>query len=151
MQFVELKGLSGNADLTCNTTGNAIRALDAIGMCMNYGVVLKRAEKSGPIMVFYEGWLYHQTHERFVELPFPIVPFRFMSDTEVLLRQIFAPFAVKGHQNIFRVYPHPVEANCCMVQLVLFFPMDAYAEIREALTEVEDSHEAGEATYFWLD
>jgi hypothetical protein len=155
MTFVTLRGITSGDDLVCDSPGNAVRALDALGMCMNWASVTVR-QNGGRLMLYYEGWLYQQTPERFIRLPFLPLPHKFDLQATELLHGIFDPFTTGGTENIIKVCPHPTEDRCSMVHLVLFFkplepPRNVRQEIETALGEVEDAHEAGEAAYFFLD
>jgi hypothetical protein len=122
---------------------------------MNWAT-LSHHQHTGQLILYYQGWLYRQTYERYVLLPFDELSPTFSENATLLLHAIFDPFTRDSTGNTIKVVPHPSEKECFMVHLLLFFKTeptgeDVKMQIDKALNEVDDLHEDGAITYYWLD
>ncbi len=134
----------------CDTPAHAMQALDELGVCMNWATV---TEVGSMTFVMYQAWVYRQTPERFVQLPFSPDAEDFAQKFSALVMDIFAPFRKDSdiHRSFITVTPHSSEKNCFFLNLVLCLDAKATEEIRAALKSVEDGHEDIPATVYWLD
>jgi len=142
----------------CDSPKNAVAALDELGLCMNWALVTLMGSPKVPFL-FYQGWIYKRTPERYVVLPFDEDEY-FDVRFKMLLNDIFSPFISSYsfddvHRSMIIVTPHPAEKDCFFVTLNLFFKGDKdgiiYAGILKALDDVDDSNEKIKGKVFWLD
>ncbi len=162
--FQELAGLDGEVK-KYDSLGKTIESLDDLGFCMNHAVLVKTA--NCPVILIYEGWVYRNSFERFVVLPFdPSTP-EFGKKFSDLIKAIFRPFT-SFDKTLWRSSVNVEEIGdfskqrCFNVSLVLyFFPVPPDEKVVDAnliervitrvLNEVEDSHESISGTAFCLD
>ncbi|MBI2124848.1 hypothetical protein HYT92_03585 [Candidatus Pacearchaeota archaeon] len=141
-----------NAVHICDSAASAVEALDELGICMNWAVISKIA-KPGICALFYEGWVFRHTPERYVKLPFEDSP-----DSQHLfaglLKTIFKPFLVEGNVHRSVILVEPRDMDCFYANLYLLFDDEtghAYDGVSNVLHDVDDSSEEIKGKVFWLD
>jgi len=136
----------------CYSAEKAVEALDELGICMNWAVISKII-RPGICALFYEGWVFRHTPERYVKLPFEDSP-DFQHLFAGLLKAIFKPFLIKGdvHRSVISVEPR--DMDCFYVNLHLLFDDETghiHDGVSSVLHDAADGIEETQGKVFWLD
>ncbi len=157
MTFVKLQYLDKRLEgkkLVCSSIAKAVDALDALGFCMNWATLVKIQRM--PVLI-YQGWIFRNSMERFVELPFSSLGPKFPDRFKDLLFSIFNPFIRRDDYRLSSIdyMPYPKTNDCddhFVFNLTLFIRgKKRYKMIYKALQEVQDGEDAINGTVHWLD